>query len=162
MARVPKYALRVVILAVIAVAAVLVVRHYTKAKVISVVLTPVERGVVQETVSNTRAGTVKACRRAHLSPAFGGQVAQLAVREGDQVKKDQVLLVLWNDDLEARVKLAASEELTASAKVQEACLNADVAQREAERQQRLASQKLVSEEVVDRATTEAKPGPCAG
>lgn len=156
MAKFSKYGVRAVIVAAIAALAVLAVRYYTKADVIAVVLAPVERGEVQETVSNTRAGTVKACRRAHLSPATGGQVARLSVREGDQVKNGQVLMVIWNDDLEARVKLAASEELAASARIQEACLNADVAQREAERQQRLASQKLVSEEVVDRATTEAK------
>jgi len=72
------------------------------------------------------------------------------------VQGGEILMVIWNEDLEARVKLAASEELAASARVQEACLNADVAKREAQRQQRLASRKLVSEEIVDRATTEAK------
>ena len=131
-------------------------RHFMKAEPIAVVLVPLERGEVQATISNTRAGTVKACRRARLSPATGGQVAQLSVREGDEVKHGQVLMVIWNQDLKARVQLAASEELATSAKVQEACLEAEVALREAERQQRLSSRKLVSEEVVDRATTLAK------
>ncbi len=49
----------------------------------------VEPGVVESTVSNTRAGTVKACLRAHLSPSIGGQIAVLNVREGDEV--DRVL-----------------------------------------------------------------------
>jgi HlyD family secretion protein len=121
-----------------------------------VVLAPVARGEVQATVSNTRAGTVMACRRARLAPATGGQVARLSVREGDQVEHGQILMVIWNDDLEARVQLAASEELAAGARVKEACLTAEVAKREAERQQRLSSRQLVSEEIVDRATTEAK------
>ena len=156
MAKFLKYSLRVVVVAAIVVFGVFAARHFMKADPIAVVLVPVERGEVQATVSNTRAGTVKACRRARLSPATGGQVAQLSVREGDEVQHGQVLMVIWNQDLKARVQLAASEELATSAKVQEACLEAEVALRDAERQQRLSSRKLVSEEVVDRATTQAK------
>jgi len=156
MAKFPKYALRLTIVAGIIVLGAMLARHFMKSEPIAVVLVPVERGEVQALVSNTRAGTVKACRRARLSPATGGQVARLSVREGDQVQRDQILMIIWNEDLEARVQLAASEELAASARVQEACLNAEVAKREAERQQRLGSRKLVSEEIVDRATTEAK------
>lgn len=156
MAKILKYGLRTVIVAGVVTLAVLAARHLMKPEPIAVVLAPVERGEVQATVSNTRAGTVKACRRARLAPATGGQVARLSVREGDEVENGQILMVIWNKDLEARVELAKSEELAAGARVQEACLNAEVAKREAERQQRLASQKLVAEEIVDRATTEAK------
>lgn len=138
-------------------AAVALAAYYLSAeKPVPVVLAPVERGEVQATVSNTRAGTVKACRRSRLAPATGGQVAELSVHEGDHVDSGQVLMVIWNDDLKARVQLAESEEVAASARVQEACLNAEVAKREAERQQRLSAQHLVAEDVVDRATTEAK------
>ena len=156
MARVSKYVLRTVVVLGIVAIGVITARYFTKSEPVAVVLASVERGEVQATVSNTRAGTVKACRRARLAPATGGQVAQLSVREGDRVESSQILMVIWNEDLEARVQLAASEELAASARVQEACLNAEVAKREAERQQRLASQHLVAEEIVDRATTEAK------
>jgi len=156
MARLLKYTLRTVVVVAVVAVVVVAVQHFTKPPPVSVVVSPVERGEVQATVSNTRAGTIMACRRARLAPATGGQVAQLSVREGDQVEHGQILMIIWNEDLEARVQLAASEELAASARVQEACLNAEVAEREAERQQRLASRKLVSEEIVDRATTEAK------
>ncbi len=156
MAKFQKYALRLTIVAGIIVLGAMLARHFMKSEPIAVVLVPVERGEVQAVVSNTRAGMVKACRRARLAPATGGQVARLSVREGDEVQHGQILMVIWNKDLEARVQLAASEELAASARVQEACLNAEVAKREAERQQRLGSRKLVSEEIVDRATTEAK------
>ena len=151
-----KYALRTLIVLVIIALGVVAARYFLRTDAIAVVLASVERGEVQASVSNTRAGTVKACRRARLAPATGGQVAQLSVREGDRVANGQILMVIWNEDLEARVQLAASEELAASARVQEACLNAEVAKREAERQQRLAKQRLVAEEIVDRATTEAK------
>jgi len=151
-----RFALRALAVLVIVAIGVFAVRYYGKQAPVGVVLASVERGEVEATVSNTRAGTLRACRRARLAPATGGQVAQLSVREGDAVTSGQILMVIWNEDLKARVQLAASEELAASARVQEACLNAEVAQREAERQQRLASRKLVAEEIVDRATTEAK------
>ncbi|NIM28975.1 MAG: efflux RND transporter periplasmic adaptor subunit [Gammaproteobacteria bacterium] len=156
MARISKYGLRTLIVLIALALAGVAVRYFTRPAPVAVVLVPVERGEVETTVSNTRAGTVKACRRSRLAPAIGGQVAQLSVREGDRVDDGQILMVIWNEDLEARVQLAASEELAASARVQEACLNAEVAEREAERQQRLARQRLVAEEIVDRATTEAK------
>lgn len=130
--------------------------RYRAGDAVPVVLAPVERGPVEASVANTRAGTVTACRRSKLAPSIGGQVARLAVREGDQVAENQILMVIWNRDLEARLKLAASEELAAKARVQEICLVADVADREARRQQRLWAQNLVAEEQVDRATTEAK------
>jgi HlyD family secretion protein len=130
--------------------------RYRSGEAVSVVLAAVERGRVEASVANTRAGTVTACRRSKLAPAIGGQVDQLAVREGDHVEQKQILMVIWNRDLEARIKLAASEQLAAKARVQEVCLVADVADREARRQQRLWEQNLVAEEQVDRATTEAK------
>ena len=156
MSKLTKYGLRTVVVLGIVALGVTAARQFMKKEPIAVILAPVERGEVQATISNTRAGTVKACRRARLAPATGGQVARLSVREGDKVDQGQILMIIWNEDLEARVQLAASEELAAGARVQEACLNAEVAQREAERQQRLASKRLVSEEIVDRATTEAK------
>ena len=52
----------------------------------------VERGVVAESVTNTRAGTIKACQRARLAPPSGGQIAKLPVKKGDHVKKGQILL----------------------------------------------------------------------
>ncbi len=130
--------------------------HASQPKPIPVNLAPVERGTVEATTANTRAGTVKACRRSHLSPATGGQVANLPVKEGDRVRAGQLLMVIWNEDLNANLHLAQSEVATARAGEKEACLRADVAKREARRMERLAKQKLVSEEQRDRASTDAK------
>ena len=55
-------------------------------------------GEVLTSVTNTRVGTVKACRRAYLAPATGGQVAALHVKESDKVKQGQLLLEVWNQD----------------------------------------------------------------
>ncbi|MBK5941252.1 efflux RND transporter periplasmic adaptor subunit [Halochromatium roseum] len=118
----------------------------------------VERGLVEEVVANTRAGTVKACRRARLAPGTGGQIETLAVHEGDRVEAGQLLLELWNQDLQARVTLAEREAEAAEARSLAACLKADQAEREAARQVKLEARNMTSEEALDRAITAAQAG----
>ncbi|NVM56783.1 MAG: efflux RND transporter periplasmic adaptor subunit, partial [Desulfobacterales bacterium] len=130
--------------------------HYTRPEPIEVVVKPAERGTVKRTVANTRAGTVKACRRAKLSPAIGGQIAKLPIREGDTVKARQLLLELWNKDLVAEAKLVQRESEAAKAHARAAGLKSDVAQREANRLVKLLKTGVASEEKADRAVTEAK------
>jgi len=99
---------------------------------------------------------VKACRRAKLSPSVGGQIAALNVREGDKVKAGDVLLELWNKDLKAKLDLARSEADAAQSRVKAACLNAEVARREADRLTSLRGKGVASVEQTDRAETEAR------
>ncbi|MBW2133399.1 MAG: efflux RND transporter periplasmic adaptor subunit [Deltaproteobacteria bacterium] len=130
--------------------------HVTRPEPVEIVVHPVERGLVEKTVSNTRAGTVKACRRAKLSPGIGGQITTLPVRVGQQVKKGQLLLELWNKDLSAQLSLAKREEDAARDKKKAVCLRAEIARREADRLLRLRKTGAASEERTDRAVTEAK------
>lgn len=109
-----------------------------------------------KTVSNTRVGTVKACRRSLLAPAIGGEVAVLTVKEGDSVIADQILLEIWNDDLEAELQLAQARKKTTAAQVKQACALAAGAGRELKRLQGLSRNKLISEEKVDLAYTDAQ------
>ncbi len=115
-------------------------------------------GTVEEIVANTRAGTLKPCRRAKLAPSLGGQIAILAVREGDRVKTGDLLLELWNQDLTAQVTLAEREAEAAEARARSACLNAENAEREAARQVKLDARRLTSQETLDRAITAAQAG----
>jgi HlyD family secretion protein len=133
-----------------------IIWYFTRPDPVEVVLKSVDRGMVERTVANTRAGTVKACRRAKLSPSIGGQIAKLTIREGDLVKKGDLLLEIWNKDLMAEVKLVASEAKAARARARAACLKADVAQREADRLVKLRDKGAASEEKTDKAVTEAK------
>lgn len=133
-----------------------IIWRQTRPKPVDIIVQPVVRGTVEKTVANTRAGTVKACRRARLTPSIGGQIAKLPVKEGDVVKAGQLLLEVWNEDLSAQLVLAHREAAAAAATAKAACLNADVAQRDAERAQKLLASKTVSEETVDRAVTQAK------
>lgn len=128
----------------------------SRSKPIEVIVQAVETGVVQDTVANTRAGTIEACRRAGISPRLGGQIAVMPVKEGDVVTQDQVLMEFWNDDLSAQAKLAASELKATEAKADQACVLADVAKREAARQNKLKAKNLASEEAIDKAEGQAR------
>lgn len=143
-----------IILVVAAVAAAL--WWISRPEPVPVTVRSVERGTVETTVANTRAGTITACRRARLSPSAGGQIAVLPVKEGDKVKQGDLLLELWNQDLVAEAELANREAESAKASARATCLTADEALRNARRQKSLLSRKLVSEETVDAAETLAK------
>lgn len=132
--------------------------HFSREAPVVVDVVPAEKGVVEDTVANTRAGTVKACRRARLAPPTGGQIARLAVREGAEVARGEVLLELWNEDLAARLALAKSEAEASRASAEQACLLAEEAERTAQRQVDLKEKGLTSEESVDQALTRARAG----
>lgn len=136
----------------------------TRPKPLEVTVKDVTRGTVERTVANTRAGTVKACRRAKLSPSVGGQIAELPIREGDAVKEGQLLLELWNDDLKAQAVLAERQVESASSRARSACLRAGVSRRNAERLMTLRKQDIVPEERLDNAAAEAAAlkAECAG
>ena len=95
--------------------------YYTRPDPIAVKLHTVDAGTVKSTVSNTRVGTVKACRRAYLAPATGGQVAMLAVKEGSKVRQGQLLMAVWNKDLQAQIDLAKADAVASRARATQAC-----------------------------------------
>ncbi|MGH8476219.1 MAG: efflux RND transporter periplasmic adaptor subunit [Methylococcales bacterium] len=131
--------------------------YSTRPEPIRVKLHTVATGTVKSTVSNTRVGTVKACRRAYLAPATGGQVAELAVREGSGVRQGQTLMTVWNQDLRAQIDLARADTVASRAKAEEACAIAAGAKREADRSLKLSQHKqIIAEESVDKAVTESE------
>lgn len=130
-------------------------RFLTREQPIKVTVQAVDRGLVEATVANTRAGTVKARNRANLTPPIGGQIATLHVRKADTVKAGQILLTLWNKDLQAELQLARSETIAAEAAVRENCLMADLAERQAARQRELRTTKATSESKYDEAQATA-------
>ena len=131
-------------------------RHVTRPAPLAVVVKPVTRGLVERTVANTRAGTVKACRRAKLSPSIGGQIARLPVHEGDRVKEGDLLLELWNQDLAAQVLLAQREVTATQARAGSACLRADVAAKNADRLSALLKSHVGTQELTENAVAEAE------
>jgi HlyD family secretion protein len=128
---------------------------------VPVVVHKVAKGDVAWSVANTRAGTVKACRRSHISPQIGGQISALHIQRGDRVQQGQLLLEMWNEDLKAQLQLVKDEAQVNKLVTAEVCLRAQNTAREAQRQQQLQSQNLSSEEQVDRAQTSAEAGDAA-
>ncbi|MGH8435988.1 MAG: efflux RND transporter periplasmic adaptor subunit [Pseudomonas sp.] len=118
-------------------------------------LLEVERGPVETLVANTRAGTLKSCRRSHLSFNVGGQVAELLIGEGQRVERGQVLMRLRQDEQQARL-LEAEARLEAQRNTREQrCQQAHLDQRDLNRLRHLADRKLVAADRLDQAETKA-------
>lgn len=152
---------RAITIAVIVVVAGLIAWQALRPEPIQVALADAERGPVRATVANTRAGTIKACKRARLAPQMGGQIAVLNVTEGQAVAGGELLLELWNEDLANQLLLAQKDLEATRASAEQACIIRDVARREADRIKRLRSQGLVSEEALDKAVGEARSSAAA-
>lgn len=156
-----RWAVRLGVLVVL-VASVIVLRLTVLApEPVAVTVTEADRGPVEETVTNTRAGTVRARRRAKLSPEVGGLVVALPHREGERVESGDVLLRLEPRLPAAETELAVRELRAAEARRDEACLGAELARREQRRLERLAEDGIVSEDAYDQALTAAEASEAA-
>jgi HlyD family secretion protein len=146
MRRVPRWVL--VVLALVVVAVVLRLTVFAP-KPLTVQVARVESGTVEEIVTNTRAGTVKARRRAKLSPQTGGRVTELPYRKGDSVPAGALLLRLDDSVQLAQVRLADEQVKTAESQAAEACLAADLAEKELRRGKALAADGITSQQDLD-------------
>lgn len=123
---------------------------------IAVTVVEIAPGKVESSVANTRAGTVEACQRTKLSTTLGGRIEVLAVKEGDHVKKGQLLMKLWNDDQQAQATVAATQVETARKRMNEACTVAANAEKEAQRQTALREQGFISTSREEQVRSEAQ------
>ncbi|MGB4913659.1 MAG: efflux RND transporter periplasmic adaptor subunit [Candidatus Dechloromonas phosphoritropha] len=147
---------RIAIVVVVVAVLGLAFAWFSRPKPIPVALKEVATGMVEATLANTRAGTVEACLRTKLSTIIGGRIEYLGVKEGDRVKKGQLLLKLWNDDQQAQAALAETQITLAGRRVEEACIAAVNAEKEAKRQSELRAKGFVSISKEDAARTEAE------
>jgi HlyD family secretion protein len=125
-------------------------------KPVPVLLAKVEKGTVESSVSNTRAGTVKACRRAKLAPSSGGLIYKLRVKESDRVKKGQVLIELWDKDLLAQKNLATEQMASSQDHAREVCTLATASASDARRKSILRQKGFISAEALENAQSQAK------
>src|SRR4051812_9195155 len=124
-------------------------------KPIEVNVVEVSRGRVEQTVTNSRAGTVKARRRAQISPEVGGRVVSIPFREGEAFKQGDVLLRLDPSLPEAHVNLSRRELPATEAQLQQSCVAAERAARERDRLKKLAAEGIVSAASLDAAQSAA-------
>jgi HlyD family secretion protein len=136
---------------------------FSRPKPIPVVVTEVGRGIVEASIANTRAGTVESCQRTKMSTIIGGRIEILAVKEGDRVKKGQLLMQIWHDDIKAQERLARAALETSRKRVVEACTLADSAEREVKRQKELHRQGFISANAIDvaQSAADARAASCA-
>jgi HlyD family secretion protein len=111
----------------------------------------VGKGRVEQTVTNSKAGTVKTRHRAKLSPEIGGRVIELPARKGEQVRSRSVLLRIEDTPYRAEVTLAERALDAARSQQREACLAADLAERDLARVEGLVRDQIVSEQEIDQA-----------
>jgi HlyD family secretion protein len=130
--------------------------YWMRPRPVAVVLHTVDQGRVARTLTNTRAGSIKACRRSKLALPSGGQIAHIYVHKGDHVRQGQPLLELWNADAKANISVLEEELNTARARQHEACTRADLATRDARRAEKLFRDKLIAEELWDKVVSESR------
>jgi HlyD family secretion protein len=149
-----------VILAIVL--AVLVLRRTVLApKPLEVKVAKIAAGRVESTVTNSRAGTIKAHRRAQISPEVGGRAIDIPHREGESVKAGDVLLRLDAGVLQARSALSRRELQASEAQRQQTCTGAERSEREVARLRKLAAEGIISTDALDAAQSSAQAAAAA-
>ncbi|WP_243382765.1 efflux RND transporter periplasmic adaptor subunit [Geothrix alkalitolerans] len=146
MRKVPRWA---AVLLAIGAGAALLMAWLLRKPGLEVKVARVEVGPVEEIVANTRAGTVKAHRRAKLSPQIPGVVTALPHRKGDRVAAGDLLLQIEDSVQRAALALAENQVRTAEARTREACLAADLAEKELTRGLALRRDGVLSPQALD-------------
>lgn len=106
-------------------------------------------GRVEDSVTNSKAGTVKSRRRAALSSEIGGRVALLPIKKGVRVKRGDTLMAIADEDYRAQVLVQQAAVAAARSARSEVCRQAELAERDLARNRRLASEQIVSPELLD-------------
>src|SRR5512137_475505 len=94
-------------------------------KPVPVTVHRVETGRVEDTVVNSRAGTVQSRRRSEISPGIAGLVVEIPARKGTRVKRGDVLIRLNDHEHKAQTDLAQRSLEAARAVAEEARLEAE-------------------------------------
>lgn len=86
----------------------------------------VKRGDVEATVTATTTGTVMAKAISEISSQYAGRIERILKREGERVKRDEVILELENEDAKAQVNLAAANLKALEAELNQILISRDV------------------------------------
>jgi HlyD family secretion protein len=118
-------------------------------KPVPVTVRRVETGRVEDTVVNSRAGTVQSRLRSEISPGIAGLVVEIPARKGARVKKGDVLLRLNDVEQKAQTQLALRALDAARAVAEQARLEANYAEWQWKRTKELASHQVVSDTALE-------------
>lgn len=120
-------------------------------KGISVQAKKVKRGDLTAKVSAS--GRIQPAKKVDISANVSAKIMNIAVKEGERVAEDQLLVQLDRTLYEARVEGAKASLNSYKAQVQLAQANLDQAKQEYERQKELFEKRLTSQELLDAART---------
>lgn len=146
-----KFFLPIPLLVSMALILAVVILRYTvfETDPIEVHVEPVGRGLVESTVTNSKAGTVEARRRSRIASEVGGRVIEITHREGERVAAGDLLVKLARVSHAAQLELMIQGVAVAESGFEDACLRRDRAQRELARTERLAANNVASEDRLD-------------
>ncbi len=157
---------RVRALVTLAIVGVLIGLQYTvfAPEPVPVRVTTVRHGTIDSTATNSKAGTVRARQRAHLSTEIGGRVVAISHREGDVVARGELLVLLNDSTLRAQQTGALEAIRAADAHYLEACITRDKARSEYDRKRQLAEKGILSEDLLEQLehTYQAARAACEG
>jgi HlyD family secretion protein len=151
-----KFLKTLLLLAVLAAAAALLRLTLFRPEVVDVTVYHVQSGTVEDTVVNSRAGTVQSRLRAKMSPAIPGLVTEIVAKKGTRVNAGDVLLRLDDSEHRAQVQLAERSLEGAQAGAEQARVEAEHAQWLWQRSQQLAKNDVVSATTLEQDQTRAK------
>ncbi|HWW93846.1 MAG TPA: efflux RND transporter periplasmic adaptor subunit [Vicinamibacteria bacterium] len=101
-------------------------------------------------------GEVKPKRYVNIGANPSGRIIQLTVKEGDMVKRGQVLARIESTRFEAETRQSEAAVLSARADLDRALADVDVAQLAYDRTKKMFVDKLVSDQVMDQALADLK------
>lgn len=145
----------VLLLAVLSGVGVLLRYTLFRPALVPVTVHRVGSGRVEDSVVNSRAGTVQSRRRARISPGTAGLVIEIPVREGARVKEGDVLLRLDDSEHRARLNLARRSLEAAQALAEQARLELELAQYLSNRTATLVRDNVVSDAAWEQDRTRA-------
>ena len=148
---------RFVLLVVVAVVGVIVLRATVLAPdPLEVQVERVTRGTVEETVTNTRAGTATARLRSGLSPQVGGRVVAFAVSRRGVGGGRRPAGPAGRRDRPISARAGPPDVSTTAAQAEEACLAADLAVSELRRIEALHGRGYASEQAFETSDSEQR------
>jgi len=120
---------------------------------IDVEVVTVRRGRVEDAVTNSQAGTVKARLRARVGAERAGRVAAIPSREGAHVRTGQALLLLDTSTASTQLEVARRDLESAQAAAEAARAGATLARQQHERTASLFKSRVLSQGDMDQATS---------
>jgi len=104
----------------------------------------------------TASGEVKPKRFVNIGANVSGRIVQLLVKEGDPVKKDQVLARIESERYEAGTRMSEAAVLSAMADLTRADADLEVSRLQFDRTRKMFDDRLVSAQNYDQAVAEVK------